>query len=196
MELIVYPYSLRARGEVDKNRFKHLFASIIDKTNALLASRSTTTKDVSNEIGHQKDVFVLLADDDSDDSEFFKEIVSEIAVNISVEVVADGIQLMNKLKSATTGLPEILFLDLNMPGMDGKHCLKEIKNNSALAHIPVVIYSTSSSTHDIHDTYSIGANLYLTKPNNYKTALSLFRKVFSMDFENMPTRPTIKDFTL
>jgi len=72
---------------------------------------------------------ILLADDDEDDRLFFKDAFEEVKVQTKVEFVFDGLQLMDHLMNPDTKLPDILFLDLNMPKKTGKECLIEIKKN-------------------------------------------------------------------
>jgi CheY-like chemotaxis protein len=63
-------------------------------------------------------------------------------------------------------MPMVIFLDLNMPKMDGRECLKEIKNNDRLKDIPVVIYTTSSHLRDIEETRNLGAKGFISKPSS------------------------------
>lgn len=141
-------------------------------------------------------VNLLLADDDIDDRELFIDIIKEIHPNIFVNTVADGAELMSLLTENNGNLPDLLFLDLNMPGKNGKQCLQEIRSNAVLKNLPVIIYSTSSRNQDIKDTYTIGANLYFRKPNTFTGALSNFRKVLAIDFENMESKQDIGSYTL
>ena len=169
------------------------FASIIDRIQN--KAKSTT---VSGSITQQRqtDILILLADDDHDDRELFEEAISEISSKIKVRTVEDGFQLMRILQDKNTLLPDILFLDLNMPGMNGKQCLKEIKNDMRLKNLPIIIYSTSSLMTDIKDTHTIGANYYIQKPNNFKVAITLIKKVFSIDFEHLTAHANLKNFVL
>lgn len=141
-------------------------------------------------------ILVMLADDDKDDREFFEEVVTEINSTIHVHGVKDGLELMEALNEKNKVLPDILFLDLNMPGKNGKECLKEIKNCSRLKDMPVVIYSTSSLGKDIRDTHSLGANLYISKPNNFNSAITMIKKVFSLDMENHKPNPHMRNYIL
>ena len=75
---------------------------------------------------------LLLADDDSDDCTFFSEALQDLPVSATLSVVKDGIQLMSTLTNSTSQLPDILFLDLNMPRKSGFDCLSEIKSNDKL----------------------------------------------------------------
>ena len=172
-----------------------LFASLIDKLRETTGRISAAHN--SKEQQHKPiKVSIMLADDDNDDREFFAEIVTEIDPVIKVEVANDGEKLMQVLTAPNAVLPDILFLDLNMPGKDGKQCLKEIKSHPDLKDLPVVIYSTSALVQDIKDTHSQGANLYLRKPNSFNNAITLIKKVFSMDLEMMAHQRDIKNFVL
>ena len=83
-----------------------------------------------------------------------------------------------------------------MPGKGGKQCLREIRSDSGLKDLPVIIYSTSSLAQDITDTYSIGANLYFKKPNSFSGALTSMRKILAMDFENKLSQRDIESYTI
>src|ERR1035437_9290308 len=86
---------------------------------------------------------ILLTDDDKDDCFFFKIAVDELPLATHLTAVHDGEQLMQLLTMETTELPDVLFLDINMPRKNGKECLAEIKLNDKLKHFPVIMFSTS-----------------------------------------------------
>jgi len=112
--------------------------------------------------------YILAADDDLDDQELIKDALSDSDFNTDkLRFVSDGEELMSTLINADS-LPSIILLDLNMPKKNGREALAEIKANTSLRHIPVIIFSTSDSTLDIKECYSLGTNAYMTKPNNYK----------------------------
>jgi len=116
----------------------------------------------------------LVIDDDSDDREFFQEALSEIDETAQCVHAEDGVDGLHKLRGMDE-TPDFIFLDLNMPRMDGWQCLTEIKKDDKLKDIPVIIFSTSSSQRDKDSTYSLGASYFLTKPTDYKklcTAIS------------------------
>lgn len=107
---------------------------------------------------------IMIIDDDPDDKDIFFEIVSQIDPLYNCvwgKDGVDGIRVLNQLPN----LPEYIFLDLNMPRMNGKQCLAEIKQNKKLSGIPVIIYSTSKLESDIQETRKLGASYYMTKPN-------------------------------
>jgi CheY-like chemotaxis protein len=122
---------------------------------------------------------IMLADDDQDDRDLFAEAVSD--ADADVDSVPNGVQLM-KVLSERTELPDFIFLDLNMPEKNGKECLQEIRENDHLKDIPVIIYSTSSRKKDIDDTYELGANLYLTKPNSYTELKKNLKSILEIDW--------------
>ena len=92
----------------------------------------------------------------------------------------NGSQLLKKLDTPDFTLPEMIFLDLNMPGKSGNECLKEIRSNEKFAAIPIAIYSTSASNHDIEETFRNGANVYIKKPSNFSTLKQLVDKAVSV----------------
>lgn len=126
---------------------------------------------------------VLLADDDEDDRLFFKDAFEEIKIQTKVKFVHDGLQLMEYLLHPETILPNILFLDLNMPKMNGHECLNEIKKNDNLKNLIVAIYSTSSSEEDIEDTFIKGANIYIKKPNDFNSLKKIISEVITLNWQ-------------
>lgn len=113
-----------------------------------------------------KTVKFLLVDDDADDTSLFKEVLEEVNPSIVFNSAEDGHQALHLLKKEGSILPDIIFLDLNMPRMSGKECLAEIKNDEKLLHIPVIMYTTSSQSKDIEETIQKGAICFITKPTN------------------------------
>jgi len=125
---------------------------------------------------------ILLADDDEDDRLFFKDAFEEVKVQTKVEFVFDGLQLMEHLMDQDTKLPDILFLDLNMPKKTGKECLIEIKKTEHLKDIIIAIYSTSSSDEDIEDTFIEGANIYIKKPSDFNALKKIINEVITLNW--------------
>lgn len=105
----------------------------------------------------------LLVDDDEDDTEIFALAASEADSSIDCVFASDGIAALSLLADKTF-VPDFIFLDLNMPLMSGRECLVEIKKRPHLAHVPVIIYSTSASRRDITETKELGASSFITKP--------------------------------
>src|SRR5215212_1458528 len=97
----------------------------------------------------------FLIDDDVDDQEIFALALNEVNERFQCEVANNGYEGLQQLKKMNC-LPDYIFLDLNMPKMNGKECLKELKKTERLKAIPVIIYTTSSSLKDISDTTRLG----------------------------------------
>ena len=106
---------------------------------------------------------VLLADDDQDDCYFFQQALNTLELSCHLKTVRDGEQLMEYLYQYADSLPDVLFLDLNMPRKNGSQCLLEIKKNDKLKALPVVIYSTSLNETIADVLYSQGAHYYIQK---------------------------------
>ena len=126
---------------------------------------------------------ILLADDDEDDREFFKEAFQELKLNTKVHTVKDGHELMVYLLNTDMELPHVIFLDLNMPRKTGMECLKEIKMIERLKDITIAIYSTSSSYDDIEDTFVKGANVYIKKPSDFGLLKKILSQVISINWQ-------------
>jgi CheY-like chemotaxis protein len=124
----------------------------------------------------------FIVDDDIDDQELFIEAVNEVDKSINCFSASDCEEALNLLKSGTVELPDMIFLDLNMPRLNGKQCLTELKRQANLKHIPVIIYSTSSEKRDIEETSRLGAAHFLTKPNKFEELCSALSYVLSRDW--------------
>lgn len=122
---------------------------------------------------------ILLADDDEADRLLFTDAFSELDIKTVINTVKNGIELMERLRNDSIKLPDLLFLDLNMPGKSGLDCLKDIRSSGKLNDIMIVIYSTSGSERDIEDTFLSGANVYITKPDNFNVLRQTLQKVVS-----------------
>ncbi len=109
---------------------------------------------------------ILLAEDDEEDVDLFKEVFTDLKVDVNLEVAANGIDLMQMLEDAEV-LPELVFLDLNMPLKNGMLCLQEIKANQRWKDVKVIILSTSSHQDQIKAAYDKGADFYMVKLSNY-----------------------------
>ncbi|MBA3664172.1 MAG: response regulator [Bacteroidetes bacterium] len=116
---------------------------------------------------------ILLADDDKDDRFLFQEALSELPLATELKTVHDGEQLMAYLMDNAQNLPDVLFLDLNMPRKTGFECLSEIKITDELMQLPVIMFSTSYPRDMNYEQdmikmlYKIGATDYIRKPANF-----------------------------
>lgn len=125
---------------------------------------------------------IFLVDDDQDDQQLFEEVVKEIKASNKLLMFKNAVELMEHLNQENIVLPHIIFLDLNMPFVSGSECLKEIRSNSRFMDVSVAIYSTSSLEKDIEETFINGANIYITKPNDYAALKKTIRNVLNINW--------------
>jgi CheY-like chemotaxis protein len=110
---------------------------------------------------------LLLADDDPDDCLLFREALSELPLSTNLTVVNDGEGLLKRLATGSGDLPDIIFLDLNMPRKNGMECLDVIKSSTHLRRIQVVIFSTSVNEGLTRVLLEKGAANCISKPSSY-----------------------------
>lgn len=138
---------------------------------------------------------ILLADDDPDDRFFFDLVLKDLSIPTQFTTVEDGVKLMDYLIKHADKLPDVLFLDLNMPRKNGSECLTEIKNNPKLKDLPVIIYSTSLHE-DIADIlYKKGAHYYIRKTDIVELKKTL-NYTLGLMIENNFARPRRYKFVL
>lgn len=131
---------------------------------------------------HKATIEILLVDDDADDRATFADALSELKINTNLTLLEDGRNLLEYLENCEK-MPDILFLDLNMPYKSGVDCLKEIRELSKYNDLSIAIYSTSSTDKDIEDTFIYGANIYIKKPNNFANLKKVLGDVVNMNFQ-------------
>ncbi len=107
---------------------------------------------------------ILLVDDSELDCRLTVEALKDAKVRNTMHVVHDGEAALEFLRKPGQRRPDLVLLDLNLPGLDGREVLQEIKTDPALKHIPVVILTTSRAEEDILRSYQSHANCYVTKP--------------------------------
>jgi CheY-like chemotaxis protein len=109
----------------------------------------------------------LLVDDDYDDTELFSEAIGSVDASAFFLNASHGRDALDKLQKQEIQMPDIIFLDINMPVMDGWQFLSKIKQSESLREIPVIMYSTSSKKSDIKTAMSSGALCFFTKPDSF-----------------------------
>jgi len=121
---------------------------------------------------------VLLIDDDEDDQEIFVSAAKQVAASVVCNCFDNA---RDALRNLTAGIlkPDVIFLDLNMPGMNGQQFLVEIKKRTDLNHIPVIIFSTASQSNTIQSMKSLGAHDFITKPSDYDKLLNILRPLLA-----------------
>jgi CheY-like chemotaxis protein len=140
---------------------------------------------------------LLLADDDEDDCAFFKEALDELSLPVTLITVNDGVELMNHLTiTDSDNLPDLLFLDLNMPRKNGYECLAEIKEINELKDLPVIIFSTSLNMEIVNTMYDKGALYYIRKPGDFSKLKQVIGNALKITAENNFKKPEREDFIL
>jgi CheY-like chemotaxis protein len=131
-----------------------------------------------------KTVTILMADDDADDRQMTKEAFEESRLSNDLRFVEDGVELLDYLyrrgkysEPARSPRPGLILLDLNMPKKDGREALEEIKSDPNLQNIPVVVLTTSKEEEDIHRSYQLHANSYVTKPVTFESLVKVIRSI-------------------
>jgi CheY-like chemotaxis protein len=120
---------------------------------------------------------ILLIDDDRDDAELFKEALSELDASIGFEHYEDSKEGLRRLLERQSVLPDIIFLDINMPVVSGWQCLTEFKKSEHLKDIAVIMFTTSSQPRERELAQELGAEGFITKPSDYKTLKTMLSSV-------------------
>ena len=119
---------------------------------------------------------ILLADDDIDDIKLFCEALQEVDTSVVCHTVTDGSAVLELLVN-TPSKPDVIFLDINMPRMNGWQCLAELKQEKAFSNIPVFIYSTSTNPKDAEKALDLGALCFFAKPNEFEELKKVLRVI-------------------
>ena len=123
--------------------------------------------------------YIFIVDDDEDDRELLTDALAESSFpKDKIKIAVDGEDLLLKLNREEC-LPSLIFLDLNMPKRSGRDVLAALQSHEQFKQIPVLIFSTSDSSIDVSECYSLGCNAYIFKPSDYQSLLSLVRKLIS-----------------
>ena len=124
---------------------------------------------------------ILLVEDSPHDARLTIEALRDGKLRHNVRHVEEGEEAMAILrregKEAASPRPDLILLDLNLPGMDGREVLQEIKEDLDLKRIPVVVMTTSRAERDIHQAYNLHANCYVTKPTDIEQFIGVVKKI-------------------
>ena len=137
---------------------------------------------------------IFLADDDEDDRLFFEEALKEVCDDAVLTVAENGDELMEILYRPPVPMPDVIFLDLNMPKKNGFECLAEIKKNGSLKNLPIIIFTTSLQEESIKKVYSQGANYYVRKPTDYRQLKLVVEKLLAIDWLKEVLQPEKERF--
>jgi CheY-like chemotaxis protein len=125
---------------------------------------------------------ILIAEDDPDDRFLLKKAFEENKAEETIVFVENGIkalEFLKKIRDTNHVFPDLIILDLNMPFRDGKEVLREIKEDSVLRRIPILVLSTSSNEAIIDKCYELGANTYIVKPLSFERLLKVVEQIKS-----------------
>lgn len=125
---------------------------------------------------------IVLVDDDKDDQFIFCEAFEDIDKNINICTFNNGQEFLDFIAGSEESYPAIVFMDLNMPILNGIQCLNKLREQTRFKDLSIIIYSTSNSERDIKETFEIGANRYMNKPNSFSKLKSLLSQAISLDF--------------
>ncbi len=139
---------------------------------------------------------ILLADDDADDCLFFKKALAGSSISTHLTTVSDGEYLMCLLKNETHELPDVLFLDLNMPRKNGFECLSEIKLSSRLKLLPVIVFSTSFEQAVVDLLYQNGAQYFIRKPSEFSQYKKIILQTLIMIEQANTAQPARENFVI
>ena len=133
---------------------------------------------------HPKLITILVADDDADDRLMAREALEECRLANEVCFVENGVELLAYLRREgryadpkVSPRPGLILLDLNMPKMDGREALREIKADPTLRRIPIVVMTTSKAEEDIYRTYDLGVSSYVTKPVSFAGLVEVMKAI-------------------
>lgn len=130
----------------------------------------------------KKNTHILFSDDDTDDALLFTQAADLMKSSILLSFAEDGEQLMRFLSRES--LPDMIFLDLNMPVKNGIECLREIRSDKKLDNLPVIVYTTSDNPRDIDTCFKLKANLYVVKPTSFESIIKTLKKIINIDFSS------------
>jgi CheY-like chemotaxis protein len=173
-----------------KHYFSHVyrlteegFAEIETAYNRHLATLNATTPPIE----------LILAEDDLDDALIFEMALNDLPKKFAMRHVVDGDKLFVELKKL---VPDILFLDINMPCKDGLNCVVEIRQDNRYDNMPVIMLTGSNTNEHIDIAYSAGANLFVLKPASIKSLSKKLEEIFNINWKSFMYYPTKKDFVL
>jgi len=134
---------------------------------------------------------VYLIDDDEDEYLLFKQAIAELNIDVDVRYIDNCSEMLELLDQGY--IPDLLFLDLNMPIISGRECIQKIRSKLR-DKVSIIIYSTSKYPLDVEGTHQDGANLYVIKPNSFDDLIQTLKGVFSIDWKKTAYYPPKENF--
>lgn len=143
-----------------------------------------------------QNINILLADDDQADCLLFSDALEELPVSATLSIVNNGEELMDELITNVNKLPDVLFLDLNMPRKNGFASLGLIKRSSVFQNIPVIIFSTNSEMEAVKKVFRDAAHYYICKPADFSQLKKVIYEALLLITEKNPPLPSEKQFRI
>jgi CheY-like chemotaxis protein len=139
---------------------------------------------------------ILLADDDNADCLLFKEALDELPLTAHLTIVHNGEEVIEELTKKGNRLPDVLFLDLNMPRKNGFASLGEIKRNTDLQHLPVIIFSTASERQTVKNVFRDAAHYYICKPVDFLQLKKVIYEALTLIMQKDASLPLEEEFII
>jgi CheY-like chemotaxis protein len=136
---------------------------------------------------------ILMADDDKDDYFILKEAAEKAGNTFKISYAANWMDLW---RSILKSLPDLIFLDLNMPVKDGFECLQLLRTERKYDEVPIIIYSTSVNKNDIDKAYKNGANYFVVKPNSLEEISAMLKKLYALGKQTLLNIPPREEFVI
>jgi CheY-like chemotaxis protein len=137
---------------------------------------------------------ILLVEDDEDDISFFKEAVQKLEFKNEVAVARNCQQLFSYIELNKSF--DIIFLDINLPMVDGKQCLKNIKVSELYKDVPIIMFTGSSAQADIDEVYENGAHYHVVKPYAHINYVASLKMILELNWKEKPPRPAKENFVV
>ena len=135
---------------------------------------------------------ILLVDDDLDEYDLFNTALKKVTDDFVLTHVTTCSDLLSSVREHK---PDIVFLDINMPGMSGIDCLKSIRAERKYESLPIIIYSTSNNRANIQEAYENKANFYVIKPYSIQGIIKALEKIISIDWQ-LPPVTSLNNFVI
>jgi response regulator RpfG family c-di-GMP phosphodiesterase len=126
---------------------------------------------------------VILVDDDEGNIVFFKNILKELKIGIKVQAFQNGSDLLEYLNSEDALVPEILFMDFDIPKKNALECLQEIKENFKLENMVTAVYSSNLSEAEVENIFVNGGNIFMKKPNDYSALKKVVSEIITINWQ-------------
>jgi DNA-binding response OmpR family regulator len=124
---------------------------------------------------------ILIIDDDSDDSDLLRDAIQQIAPETNCTMVSSSDEALEGMKSRKIPRPDLIFLDLNMPRINGIECLRQLKEEPEVREVPVAIYTTSKSHDDQVESLKLGASYFVVKPSSFRQLCKVISNIFTLE---------------